>query len=171
MAPLMQLDVRTAVKREGAALYQAVRERFPGRRSRRISRELRSFILVMPDMLRQIRAWAADDEAPSAWKRLQGYALSYLYSSEDLLPESRQGLLGYLDDAYLIGRVFEMALLRAAEPRLRGLPGQEDLVVQVPRWNALTRTVIPDVADRIDQMLAELNRGETRLFNRILQAA
>ena len=120
---------------------------------------LRELIVAMPDLIAQIRAWSADPRVPKHQKQLQGFLLTYLYHPTDFLPESNWGLFGYLDDAYLVGRIY-LDTLRTMSDSPSSLPNVKELEAVVPRWLENARQVIPAEAAKIDLLLNELRAGD-----------
>ena len=119
---------------------------------------LRELIVAMPDLIAQIRAWAGDPRVPRHEKQLQGFLLTYLYHPTDFLPESNWGLFGYLDDAYLVGRIY-VDTLRTMSDSPSSLPSVEEFGAAVPTWLESARQVIPAEAAKIDLLLNELRAG------------
>lgn len=117
---------------------------------------LRALILAMPAMTGQIRAWLTESELASPIGRLHGFAMSYLYSPEDFLPESSMGFFGYLDDAYLIARVYHRTVLEADFFGNRRFAESEALPGDVHNWIKLARELIPAETAAIDRMLEEV---------------
>lgn len=119
---------------------------------------LRDLILAMPDLIAQIRAWSSDPGIPRHQKQLQGFLLSYLYHPTDFLPESNWGLFGYLDDAYLVGRIY-LDTLQTMSDSPKSLANVEEFKASMPPWLEAARQVIPAEADMIDLLLNELRAG------------
>lgn len=134
----------------------------------RYEKELRNMILVMPDMLREIQHWAADDKTPANFKCLYGYLLAYLYNPEDLLPVTSFGLYGYLDDAYFVVRVYERTILEKWEAPKQALTVSLD---QVASWRESILALFPQVSLKIERMIEDLLRGEEKGFLKILSRA
>jgi uncharacterized membrane protein YkvA (DUF1232 family) len=119
---------------------------------------LRELIVAMPDLIAQLRAWAGDPRIPRDQKQLQGFLLTYLYHPKDLLPEADWGLFGYLDDAYLVGRIY-LDTLRTMRDSPASLPSVEAFGAAVPAWLEFARQVIPVESAKIDLLLNELRAG------------
>ncbi len=117
---------------------------------------LRALILAMPAMTGQIRAWLTESKSASPIGRLHGFAMSYLYSPEDFLPESSMGFFGYLDDAYLIARVYHRTVLEADFFGNRRFAENETLPGDVHTWIKLARELLPGETAAIDSMLEEV---------------
>jgi uncharacterized membrane protein YkvA (DUF1232 family) len=60
------------------------------------------YLAAVPDALERVFATARDPRCTRAVTFAAGTVLAYLFDEEDLLPEARLGLLGLLDDAYLV---------------------------------------------------------------------
>jgi len=155
--------VLKALKNQLILLAERERERFVAEVERRChppnaedaAAALRELIVAMPDLIAQIRAWAADPRVPRHEKQMQGFLLTYLYHPTDFLPESNWGLFGYLDDAYLVGRIY-LDTLRTMRDSPASLPNVEELAAAVPPWLENARQVIPAEAAKIDLLLNEL---------------
>lgn len=130
------------------------------------SREIKNFILLLPEMIGQIRIWAEDDRVPPQIKRLHGFVLTYLYHPLDLLPEEPYGLFGYLDDAYLVGDVYHRTMMFAKSGLDVGL--DNEFSAKIGGWLQLVRTVIPKEAGIIDSLVEELVKGNEKAFNKLL---
>lgn len=118
-------------------------------------RPMRQLILAMPAMTLQIRAWITTGRFQSGVTRLHGFAMSYLYSPEDLLPETTLGLFGYLDDAYLVARVYHRTLLEADCFAAGPLPAGAPPPAEVHNWVRLARQLLPRETAALDKMLEE----------------
>lgn len=133
----------------------------------KLSKSLKNFVLLLPDMIAQIRIWANDDKVPMEIKRLHGYVLTYLYHPLDLLPEEPNGLFGYLDDAYLVGDVYHRTMMYAksflAPPVL-----DENYSSKISQWLELTRRTLPQETKIMDHLLDELVKGNDKSFHDIV---
>ena len=130
--------------------------------------ELRNFILVAPEMIAQIRDWSADPNMSSKLKNIHGFLLTYLYHPEDFFSDETHGLLGYLDDAYFVGRVYEETMKATDYTVRRYLPNQKNLGAQIHSWIEQTREILPEETRKIDQMMDELLQGNMSAFNKIM---
>ena len=128
---------------------------------------LRNMILVMPDMLAQIKAWIEEPGMSADLRRLQGFVLTYLYHPKDILPEDSNGLFGYIDDAFLVSLAFQRTL---AERRGLGYDSslERELAGQLPDWLKHAREVIPREAEQVVLMFNELITGKTRLYEEVM---
>lgn len=119
-------------------------------------RPMRELILAMPAMTAQIRNWITGARFQSGIVRLHGFAMAYLYSPEDLLPETSMGLFGYLDDAYLVARVYHRTLLEADCFASGPLPAGAPQPGNVHDWLRLARQLLPRETAALDKMLDEV---------------
>ena len=155
-----------ALKNQLVLLAEQEQERFVAEVERRChptnaadtAAALRELIVAMPDLIAQIRAWAGDPRVPRHEKQLQGFLLTYLYHPTDFLPESSWGLFGYLDDAYLVGRIY-LDTLRTMSDSPASLPNVKEFEAAAPRWLESARQVIPAEAAKIDLLLNERLAG------------
>ena len=135
------------------------------------TKPLRSLILVMPELIAQIRAWMEQPALPPRLKRLHGFLLNYLYHPADFLPEDSAGLFGYLDDAYLVGRVYARTMQHLDHRTRRTLPNLEDLSGQLAQWLELAQQLLPAETQRIEHLLDEIVEGRTEAFRQLMGEA
>ena len=135
------------------------------------TKPLRSLILVMPELITQIRAWMEQPALPPRLKHLHGFLLSYLYHPTDFLPEDSVGLFGYLDDAYLVGSVYARTMQQLDHRTRRTLPNLADLSGQVAKWLELARQLLPSETQRIDHLLEEIIAGRSEAFHHLMSKA
>ncbi len=134
-----------------------------------ITKELRAFIMVMPDMIAQLRAWMDEPKTPASLKELHGYMMTYLYHPVDFLPEEEDGLFGYLDDAYLVGSVYSRIYGGMNHVTRRHLPHMDGVSKQLPYWLSRTESLLPAETRKITSMLDELSEGNPISFNRMME--
>ena len=144
-----------------------LRRRVGASEAARHEQPLRNMILVMPEMLTQIRVWMEEPGMSAELLRLQGFVLTYLYHPRDILPEGHNGLFGYLDDALLVSLAFERTL---TERRGLGYDSsmEREMAQQLPDWLKHVYEVIPREAEQVELMLNELLLGKTRLFDEVM---
>jgi len=132
---------------------------------------LRRMILAMPSMIAQIRGWFSEFESPAPSRRLHGFAMAYLYSPDDLLPEHSLGLFGYLDDAYLVAKVYHRRMLEADSTGLWPFPEDEKLSQEVPQWIDLSKQLLPEETATMDRMLDAATQKRDGNFAELLSQA
>ncbi|MFC1678946.1 hypothetical protein ACFL2T_01910 [Elusimicrobiota bacterium] len=147
--------------------FAAALRRLTGpREAARYGQPLRRMILAMPPMIVQLRTWADRSGLPARVIRMQRFALDYLYDPIDFLPMNGSELFRYLDDAYLVARIFQITL---ADHDAFGAKNQGDnraLAKSVPEWIALARQVLPKETSKIDELLDEVARGRASCTQR-----
>ncbi|MDQ7774193.1 MAG: hypothetical protein RDU13_11815 [Elusimicrobiales bacterium] len=119
-------------------------------------RPMRELILAVPAMTAQIRNWISGPGFQPGIVRLHGFAMEYLYSPDGLLPETSMGLFGYLDDAYLVARVYHRTLLEADCLASGPLPAGAPQPGSVHDWIRLARQLLPRETAALDKMLDEV---------------
>lgn len=129
---------------------------------------LKNLVVVMPDMIAQVQSWSNDSRIPSKEKKLHGFMLTYLYHPVDFLPESKKGLFGYLDDAYLVGSIYSRTMRLMDYDTRRTLPNLAPIATSVEEWLKLAREVISPEAKKIDELLEELVHGRLDVFDRVM---
>jgi hypothetical protein len=130
---------------------------------------LRNFILMIPDFIRQIRVWMNDPQVLGKYKELHGFFLTYLYHEDDFLPDTNGGLFGYLDDAYMIGRVYEMTMRGQGFASRVSIIDSKTVKKDVPRWLKITQRVIPGETEKIDRMIDDILQGKPESFDQLMR--
>lgn len=119
---------------------------------------LRKMVLALPDMIEGIRSGIEHANLDPSVRRLQNFALTYLYSPTDYLPEKSFGLFGYLDDAYLIGNVYERTLNEIAARGIKLKSSGKVKIEEVRQWIEMARHLLPNEMISIDQLLQNIGR-------------
>jgi uncharacterized membrane protein YkvA (DUF1232 family) len=119
----------------------------------RYGQPLRKMILALPKMISQLQRWSKESGLPIRSQRMQDYALAYLYSPTDFLPATHSGLFRYLDDAYLIARIYQETLQEKDSSGLKNQSEDPDIEKQVPGWIELARRLLPRETSRIDKLV------------------
>ena len=162
--------LRTLSDERGDDFAQEVRNRVAPHEAQECEKNLRSLVLMMPQLLARLgRLWEHPD-VPSGLRRLSGYVRTYLYHPDDVIPENGVSLFGYVDDAYLIGAVY----LRVADSVPYGHPlkrGQEwGLLLRTRALISSARRVVPAEAEEIDTMVNALVAGDEGAFQQVFAA-
>jgi len=141
------------------------------REAARYGQPLRRMILAMPRMIAQLRRWSDAPGLPAKNRRMQEFAFGYLYDPIDFLSVKSSGLFRYLDDAYLIARIFQITLAQNTAAKLGRRKEDRVLVESVPVWIDLARRLLPKETGRIDALLAEVAEGRSARVSRAYQKA
>lgn len=132
---------------------------------------LRALILAMPAMIGQIRSWVNESKLPSPLKRMHAFIMAYLYSPEDLLPESSIGFFGYLDDAYLVAQVYHRTMLEADGFGIKHFVDDKTLPRDVQNWLKMVKQLLPAEVAAMDRMLEEVPLRSDGDFSELLSQA
>ncbi len=144
----------------------AIRRLMGPREAVRYGQPLRRMILAMPAMITQLRRWSDGSGRPPRVLRMQRFALAYLYDPIDFFRASSSGLFRYLDDAYLLARIYHLTL-RERDASGRKNHGDDPAISKaVPEWIDLARRLLPRETSRIDELLDEAARGDAGLGRR-----
>ena len=152
--------------------HQRIRDRIGKRATLVVEKRLKQLILIMPGLVRSIRAQWEASKAGSEIKKLGGFMFIYLYQPKDFLPEDEHGLFGYLDDAYLVAIVYEK-VVRAAEHAGAAL-GEDDeaYMKQIQTSKRYVKAVIPKETKKIEEMVEKaIKSGEYRDFAEAISSA
>ena len=120
---------------------------------------LRRMILAMPYMLAQLESWTDESGLSSRHRFMRGFALAYLNNPENLLPARTLGLFGYMDEAYLLARVYDLTMREPDWSGQKHHVEDEELARNVPEWLELARRLLPKETARIDKLLEDVSRG------------
>ena len=161
-------QLKEVAKNRNEEFLGHIRSRVSSEKVDATAEALRNLIVVMPDMIAQVQAWSNDTRISSKEKKLHGFMLTYLYHPVDFLPESGKGLFGYLDDAYFVGSIYSRAMsLMDHDPR-KGSPTLGPEAKNINEWLQITRDVIPNESQKIDNLLGELVNGRLDVFDRMM---
>lgn len=135
-----------------------------------LEENLKELILLIPTIVSRIYSLWAKMRATSRVKEIGGFFLAYLYHPQDFLPEDeRNGLFGYLDDAYLTALVYELVLEELGHSGTQYLSEDEALLRKVIGLRRRAAVVIPDEAANIQHMVGEILEGEDETFSNLFQ--
>lgn len=127
----------------------------------RFGQPLRALILALPRMIDQLLRWTDHSGLSARNKRLQRFALLYLYDPIDFLSIKSSGLFRYLDDAYLIAGIYQQTLSDLDAAGIKNRADDKALAASVPQWIGLARQLLPKEMDRIDELIAEVAMGRS----------
>lgn len=123
-----------------------------------------NLVLIMPDLIARIRELSTDRSLSAELRRLNQYVLIYLYHPYDFVSEEKSSLMGYLDDAYLVGSVYSrikrhVGTFRNAEDAPRDLDASLEVA----------RIILPKETRKIDHLIEELSRGKQDIFEKLMR--
>jgi len=147
--------------------YASTIRRLTGpREAVRYGQPLRRMILALPLMISQLRSWSDDSGLPIRVRRMQLFALAYLYEPTDFLSANSLGFFRYLDDAYLIARIYQRTLEDKDSSGIKNHSDDPSIAKHVPVWIDLARCLLPEETSKIDGLLDEVARGRHKKHKR-----
>jgi len=160
--------LRSLANTANGQFREELRKRLNGKVTEDQVATLKEFIFLLPATLKQFsRYWNRKGTPPDA-KRISGFIMTYIYQPKDFLPEDSIGLFGYLDDTYMV----VSAYLKIQDHFLADwhdkTPEELELTKRAKRLIIAPRMVIPQVTDRIDQMLDNLVAGKDGDFTKMI---
>lgn len=126
---------------------------------------LQNFVLCLPELLEQMGIWFASAQTPQPLRQTYGHLLAYVYHAGDVLSDEEYGFWGYLDDAYLVGAIYQKTLPHHPDTHRR-FDDQFDL--QINTWLEATRAALPKHTAYLDTLADQLQQGEYGLFEKTL---
>lgn len=171
MLNAFQRQLKLMAADTGDPFTKIIRRTVGPREAVRYEGPLRALILAMPAMAGQIRGWSCESKTPSPVRRLHAFIMAYLYSPEDLLPESSLGFFGYLDDAYLVAQVYNRTMIEADSLGLKRFASDEALSGEVPGWLRTVKEFLPAETAVMDRMLEAAALQPDGDFSKILSLA
>lgn len=131
-----------------------VRQRIGKKATDHFERKLKEFILEMPAIISRIDEISSAEPEGSAAHRLTKYLLIYIHDPVDFLPETDNGLFGYLDDAYFVAIVYLMIVGRLGV----SAENPEDRKIKEGLFKFLeyVRYVIPAESRKIEKTVSDI---------------
>lgn len=113
----------------GDDVYRTLREKVAG-----YTGAYADYVLLVPDLFLLITRLMLDPRIETKHKAWMGAAVAYVVSPIDLIPESRFGPLGYLDDLVVVVAALNM-LLNEVDRQiiLEHWSGKEDLLATIQK--------------------------------------
>jgi hypothetical protein len=147
--------------------YASTIRRLTGpREAVRYGQPLRQMILALPLMIAQLRSWSDESGLPVRVRRMQLFALAYLYNPTDFLSASSPGFFRYLDDAYLIARIYQRTLEDKDSSGVKNHSDDASVAKHVPEWIDVARRLLPKETSKIDELLNEVAQGKRKQYRR-----
>ena len=149
---------------EDNKFHKALRRHVGKKATELFESRTKQLILLMPDLVERIYYYYGHLQKDESKKnKLGGYLLTYLYHPNDLIGEE-WGLLGYLDDAYFAAVVFEKIIKEVAKEDQLLIEPNKEFNESLRHLKVTVRSVIPKEAQKIDQMVEEIIKGEMESF-------
>ncbi len=146
-----------------------IRKRIGVRAKKSLCEDLKEFIRLLPKVERRIFSLYILLPVNSKVKGVGSYFLTYMYNPQDFIAEDdRNGLFGYLDDAYLASLFYEVMLEEIESAKNLSVPMEDTVLLKkVIGLRRKAGGVIPEEAIKIKQMFGELFAGEEATFNEL----
>lgn len=126
------------------------------RASSSLIQDLKDFIVNIPDMLEKIRIYNNDTNVPENKRNNKAFVQSYLFHPEDIIPENKHGLFGFLDDAYIISFIY----LEILKSKHRYCPE----INKLKKWISATELVLPEETKTARKIVKKLFERKIRSF-------
>lgn len=149
---------------ENRDFHNQIQCRIGKRATQLLEQRLRNLIHLIPRLLSQALRHSDRNEIPSELKKLIGFLLTYLYHPKDFLAEDNRSLFGYLDDAYGIALAYERVLRALQKSGVRLDSDDESFMKQFALMKRSVKAVIPDEAQKISEMIANILKGNNESF-------
>lgn len=120
-------------------------------------------LLFFPRLVQLLYRLARDPEVPRPAKAVLGFAVVYLLSPIDIIPDFIP-ILGYLDDLYIVALAISFVLESAGEAKVRQhWTGSQDVIEVVNRvntllWRVLPASIMKKIRRRFDEAQADPDR-------------
>lgn len=149
---------------EDNKFHKALKKRVGKKATELLKNRTKQFILLMPDVVEKIHFYYGHfQKEDSKTKKLGGYLLAYIYHPQDMINEE-WGLFGYLDDAYFAAVVFEKIIQEVASKDWFLLEPDKEFNKSLKQLKVTARSVISEEAQKIDEMIEAIIKGETESF-------
>ena len=160
MLKAMKEQLKSLAKDENKAFHVHLRQKVGKKATAILEERLKKIIVFMPDLVGRVYDhWRVQPYA-SPSKRLSAYVLTYLYLPKDFLPEDEWGLYGYLDDAYMVAKIYTKIIEDIEISGHKMTATDRQLYEEVKFLKKSIHIVIPNVCEKIDQMVLELSQGK-----------
>lgn len=163
-------QLRNLADNAADGFVEAIKKRMNGKATEEQITKLKEFIFLLPATLRQLSGYWNDKSTPAKAKEMSGLLISYIYQPNDFIPENKNGLFGYLDDAYVVVSAF----LKIQDLYLRDWQDKSDEELQLAQRAreliVAPRIVIPEEAAKIDKMIDSFMGGEIESFEEFLES-
>lgn len=169
MLKAMKEQLKHLAQTDQEYFHRYLRERVGKKATALLEEKLKEIIIIMPDLVTRVYFHWQRSPHPSPVKKLGGFLLTYLYTPEDFLSAKEWGLFGYLDDAYLVAKIYTRVIDEVREDHHRITKQDEQYYDLAKYLKKYVRGVIPKESKKIDEMLVHLEQGELKEFQEIFR--
>jgi len=164
MLRALKEQLKVMALNEDNKFHEELRKRIGKKATELLKNRTKQFILLMPDIVEKIHFYYGHfQKEDSKTKKLGGYLLAYIYHPQDMIDE-KWGLFGYLDDAYFAAVVFEKIIQEVASKDWLLLEPDKEFNKSLKQLKVTARSVISEEAQKIDEMIEAIIKGETENF-------
>lgn len=169
MLRALKEQLKVLASDEDNKFHETLRKRVGKKATELFEKRTKQLILLMPDVIERIHYYYGHlQKEDSKTKKLGGYLLTYLYHPKDLIGEE-WGLFGYLDDAYFAAVVFEKIIKEIEKGAQLLVEPNKEFNETLRHLKVTARSVIPQEAKKIDQMVEEIINGKLDSFTSVFE--
>lgn len=164
MLKAMKEQLKFLAKDEEQIFHKNLRKAVGKKATDILEERLKKVIVLMPDLVMRIHDYWRMQPDASPTKRLGSYMLTYIYLPKDFLPQDKYGLYGYLDDAYVVAKIYTTVIEDVQKSTGVVIAMDKDLYEEVKMLKKSIRLVIPTICQKIDGMIDDLSVGKNESF-------
>jgi uncharacterized membrane protein YkvA (DUF1232 family) len=165
MLKALEYQLRALAENDDGKFRKAIEERLGKKPTDEQLKAIKEFIFLLPPILRQLSVYRVGHSVPAPAKQLSGLILTYVFHPHDLIPETRYGFFGYIDDAYLVVSSF-LKLENLALKNWQDMTEPErDLFKRASELITVPRLVIPEAVKKIDSAVEKWLSGDSFEFS------
>ncbi len=169
MLKAMKEQLKHLAQKDEKNFHLQLRERVGKKATVILEDRLKKIIFLMPDLVGRIYFYWSQSKTSTKSKKLGGYLLTYLYTTEDFLSAKEWGLFGYLDDAYFVAKIYTQVIDDAANETQK-IEGIDLKNYEAAKFlKKYVRGVIPGAVKKIDDMIVQLNEGNQKIYSTIFE--
>lgn len=164
MLKAMKEQLQTLAQTDKGDFHVNLRRRVGKKATDILEDKLREIIVLMPDLVTRIYFYWNRSRKPSEVRKLGGYLLTYLYTPKDFLSSEEWGLFGYLDDAYLVAKVYTNVIDDVRQDKGKVSAKDESFYQLAKYLKRYVRGVIPKETQQIDDMIGQIQEGKDQKY-------
>lgn len=171
MLKAVKEQFKSLAKDENKVFHNTLRRQIGKKATALLEERLKKIIVLMPDLIQRIHDYWRIHPDPSPSKKLGSYILTYLYLPKDFLPDDEWGLYGYLDDAYMVAKIYTTIIEDLSSQGAKVFSADKQLYEEVILLKKSIRVVLPKVCEKVDNMVLELSQGKQESFFGLVNSA
>lgn len=167
----MKEQLKFLAQEEFQSFHDKLRKTIGKKAAAILEERLKKAVLLMPDLVVRIHDYWRMQPDATATQRLGSYMLTYIYLPKDFLPQDEAGLYGYLDDAYMVAKIYTTVIEDVGIDSDHVLSMDKELYQEAKGFKKNIRLVIPRICEKIDGMIGDLSRGNEESFCAMVSAS